>query len=234
MHKPSRERYVATLPLWLRIQLDPITRLGYPNYYRHSDICFVHVPKNAGTSVAVALYGRKIDHLSAAFLRKANPQLFRQSLKIAILRDPAERLVSAYNFIRTKGTKLVPIVDKPEFHEVDFLDFDRFLGEWLNRYMDQQIDPVFHRQSDYVCDAQGLVLLDQLYLSSNLQPLEKLLTQRTGTPVFIPRLNVSAEYSLELAPETRQKLVQALKRHYQRDLELFAELGGQSRLMAAP
>ncbi len=66
---------------------------------------FVHIPKAAGNAVAYGLYGRKTaSHRSLAdyalVLRRSD---FEQAFKFTIVRDPFQRLVSAYYYLKAGG-----------------------------------------------------------------------------------------------------------------------------------
>lgn len=65
---------------------------------------FIHVPKAAGTSVSIALYGREVGHLPAAGYRAADAAKFHSYFKFAFVRDPAERFKSAYSYLMNGGS----------------------------------------------------------------------------------------------------------------------------------
>lgn len=225
-HKPPtseslRNRYVAAIPLFMRKYLDKITRLGYPNYYKASGICFIHIPKNAGTSIALALYGRKIEHLSAQFLQKANPAHFERSLKLAVLREPGDRLLSAYNFIKNKGTSLVPIADLESYKEPDFQSFDLFLSSWLPRHIHGELDAVFRDQSSFICNSKGDLLVENVFLMEDVELLSEFLSLHIGNKIIIPTLNVGAEYAKVVPTETAKLLEKTIATYFAADKALY-------------
>lgn len=88
----------------------PTARLAF-RYMRHyplacmrrRGVLFVHVPKNAGTTIATALYGGWTGHQTALFCRSLAPAFFCKTARFAVLRDPVDRFTSAYWFLRRGG-----------------------------------------------------------------------------------------------------------------------------------
>ncbi|MGH9160599.1 MAG: sulfotransferase family 2 domain-containing protein [Vicinamibacteraceae bacterium] len=65
---------------------------------------FVHIPKAAGISVSVALFGNLAGgHRSACDYRRIFGREFWKYFKFTFVRNPYTRLVSAYEFLRTGG-----------------------------------------------------------------------------------------------------------------------------------
>ena len=93
---------------------------------KHNDIIFIHVPKCAGTSVKSALraYGCQLLRLddqpddvrsgfyklgtAARMLRHLDPAFWQRSLKFAVCRNPYDRLVSGWHFVRARARVAVP------------------------------------------------------------------------------------------------------------------------------
>ncbi|WP_261591886.1 sulfotransferase family protein [Pseudoalteromonas holothuriae] len=65
---------------------------------------FIHIPKNAGTSVlnAFGYNGHRV-HAKWFDYYESNPFLFEKSHKFAVVREPLARLYSAYNYVASGG-----------------------------------------------------------------------------------------------------------------------------------
>ncbi|MEN8659724.1 MAG: hypothetical protein ABF313_16945 [Marivita sp.] len=127
-------------------------------------VIFVHVPKNAGTTISTALYGGHIRHRSARFLRACDPEFFVSHPSFAITRDPLSRFRSAFNFARSGGSREVPASESARAFASRFAtagDCARAIAS-LGPQARDRLDPVFRSQASYVTDEVGGVLVDAL------------------------------------------------------------------------
>ena len=67
------------------------------------DALFVHIPKAAGSSISLELYNFQIGHRKAKDYLMWSPFKFSKIKKFAIVRDPVDRFVSAYNYLQNGG-----------------------------------------------------------------------------------------------------------------------------------
>lgn len=136
-----------------------------PQAMRARDLIFVHVPRVAGTSISRALYGRACTrHHSMRYYRALDPDFCDRATSFALLRDPFDRLASAFFFIRTQGTpdcRLSQVFVEQTAHIEtvdDYLDFLEGRGPL-------DMDFIMRPQNWFVCDpATGAVLVDKLFL----------------------------------------------------------------------
>lgn len=127
---------------------------------------FIHVPKAAGTSVNLALYGRHMGHISAAEFARWAPEDVKCLPRFAVVRNPWDRLLSAYRFVRRgrgEGGAYQGAAYKPEQYRISECEtFERFVLEWLSVRQIDDLAPVFRPQWRYVCDRDGRLLVDDL------------------------------------------------------------------------
>ena len=110
---------------------------------------FVHVPKNAGTSVEVCLSGKHTlcsQHFTAHELKAQHPKRWRELPTFAIFRDPVERFISAYNYLFNGGNG--GLSDSFASKMLQAISFDDFLDE-LYIASGQQ----YHVRDDCIHDA---------------------------------------------------------------------------------
>lgn len=129
-------------------------------------VVFIHIPKAAGTSISEELYGRFLGHISAADVKRWSSPAVTSLPFVAVTRNPWDRLVSAYRFIKS-GAGLGGIspgaVWRPEQYAIpEFDSFERFLRDWLQNRDLRKLDFVFQPQSPFVCDAQGEITVDHV------------------------------------------------------------------------
>jgi len=69
---------------------------------------FIHVPKAAGTSIKTVLNMPGSGHLTWFYYAFYFPQIWRQYTSFAVVRNPWDRIVSTYHFLRMKVSYLHP------------------------------------------------------------------------------------------------------------------------------
>lgn len=161
------------------------------SHWRSAKIIFIHVPKAAGTSVAATLYGRSLGHYTAADARLFCPDLFKSLPSFAVTRNPWDRLVSAYHFVRQGGSQDAGVWRPEHYQGHAFRTFEAFVKEWLVEQDLRQADPVFQTQMHFVGDRNGQVLVDFVARTEQMEELERHLAEVLGREILIPRKNSS-------------------------------------------
>lgn len=145
-------------PFKLRNKIDIIRR--YP-YWNKTEIIFIHIPKVAGVSINLALYGKTLGHFEISQIRKVFPNLLKACFSFATVRNPISRSISAYHFAKSGGTQLMKISNPQLYQSKYFNSFNQFVKDWL-RFQDlSQLDGVFKPQINYLID-NGTILVDQI------------------------------------------------------------------------
>ena len=172
--------------------LRPVLQAQFPRAYRERGLIFIHVPKNAGTAINHALYGRSFSHFPASFLRSCAPELFARFPSVALLRDPVERAVSAYRHIRHGGGPEVRLHPRSLITLASITSFESFLG-----YLDRRrgsldaLEFVLRPQSYFVCDHEKRPIVTELFVMGHHDEAFAALIS-AFTPNRIIRRNVSA------------------------------------------
>lgn len=129
--------------------------------YQQKKTIFVHITKTAGTSVALTLFGALPYHYRAweyrvIFGRKD----FNDYFKFAYVRNPWDRLYSAFSFLKGGGW------DKTDQQWAEenlsgINDFNDFVINWLTP---DRLHSYIHfwPQSDFICDSKNRAMIDYL------------------------------------------------------------------------
>jgi hypothetical protein len=186
---------------------------------------FVHVPKNAGTSIGVALYGQAAKHASIRWYARVAPDLVRRLPSFAVLRDPVERFLSAYAYARSGGGRDRRVSAPFREAYAGFRGLDDALDHVEAADGPYRIDHIFRPQNWYVTDWRGAVAVDRLVMLEDLPCLAELAPE-LGLP-DLPHLNRGHQ------PAERLSLAQLrrLRRLYARDYEMVESL--RARMAAA-
>ena len=150
---------------------------------------FIHVPKCAGVSINRALFGclggghRTLNDYLLIFEPKAVIDYF----KFTIVRNPWDRLVSAYFFLKGGGLNEN---DRNWYNRelCEFSSFDDFVKGWLNK---ENIWKWYHFMPQYhfILDRQRRVSLDFVGFIENIKDDFMFIAKRIGATSSLPQSN---------------------------------------------
>lgn len=189
----------------------------------NKEIVFVHVPKTGGASILQLClrHGiRVIDHdlrnpnyVSLAQYRSLNPNIH----SFAIVRNPWDRVVSSYHFLRKGGIK-----------GGDRLDADRFVNQYknfsqfvLNAFESREILDQIHFRPQYkwISDDQG-VAVDMVGKFEKLQMYFSKWCKSIGLPNYkLPHVNKSTHRSYKEYFD--EQTIEIIRNNYRKDIEIF-------------
>ncbi|WCT72521.1 sulfotransferase [Sphingomonas naphthae] len=154
---------------------------------RQARILFVHVPKNGGMSACAALYGEQIKHGTIRYYDRVAPDLRRTLPSVAVLRDPVDRFLSAYDYGRAGGSadNRVSLPFRDTYR--GFASIDAALDHVEQAANPYQLDHIYRPQYWYVSDARGQVAVDHLLLIDDLAGTLAVLAD--GDLPAIPHIN---------------------------------------------
>lgn len=203
----------------LRVKVNPSPKGDFSlRRFDELNAIFVHVPKSAGTSVALSMFGELPYHYTASQYRVIfGRRTFNSYFKFAFVRNPWDRLYSAYRYLKAGGWN---DNDKAWFRDnVSHLpSFDHFVNDWLSQdHLHAHMH--FRPQYEFICDRRGRVLVDYLGYFETLSDDFNIVAEKIGSEARLAHRNASPrdDYRRAYTPETRQIVAQL----YARDIELF-------------
>jgi hypothetical protein len=145
--------------------LKPLMRRKVISEIQKGDPIFIHIPKNGGTSIKRCLYREDPGHLTSRFYAFAAPELLDSSDSFAIIRDPFDRFMSAFDFlIRGGGNDAriqAPVMRRLSHIRTldDYLDYlEGIQGDWFLS------DNTARPQWWYISDKMRRIRIKNLYL----------------------------------------------------------------------
>ena len=145
-------------------------------------------------SIATTLYHRFLGHFPVDALLAVNDPALHRLPRFAIVRNPWERLVSAYYFAAAgHGDSEIAAEIAPHVHRQlkSISSFERFVKDWLPRQDLMRLDGVLRPQTYYVVARDGTMPFDHLGRQEDLAATEAWLTELLGREVRFPLTNQS-------------------------------------------
>lgn len=198
------------------------TREGYSFTKFHEYKCiYVHIPKCGGISISNTLFG----NLGGGHLPLKHFQLlfttdqFESYFKFAIVRNPWDRLVSAYLFLKKGGINEKDRV-WAEQNLGEYKTFEEFVKNWMvQKHALKQLH--FKPQVEYIYDNRNNLLTDFLGRFENFENSYKEILFRLGlpyTPVKNENINKTRrDYTKYYSAETAE----IVEKVYKKDIELL-------------
>ncbi|WP_018275889.1 sulfotransferase family 2 domain-containing protein [Teredinibacter turnerae] len=212
--------YRVTVPYWAREKKGNYfrdKRLIQEGFVKNKAI-FVHIPKAAGSSVAVSLYGHdKPGHIRAKnYIEKLGNKKI-EYLIFSFVREPIDRFLSAYAYLKAGGKNKSDLAFRDNVL-VDYSDVNDFVALWLNeKTMWEYVH--FIPQTYYLYDDDDFLLVDFIGRYENLEEDFKRLALIIGRGgLSLPHANKTKQKNLETLNENSMRKLREL---YKRDIKLL-------------
>ncbi len=182
---------------------------------------FVHIPKTGGTSVTRSLFGRPTGGHAAIWKYQLifDQDEFETYFKFAFVRNPWDRVLSAYEDIRRRGER---VKDKEWVRRnlAGCDDFGSFVKRWVNKkniYGDPHV--LFIPQYEFISLGGSDSLMDFVGRFESLERDFDFIKSRLGIDCELQKRNMGArkDYREFYTEETMQIVAEA----YREDIEMF-------------
>lgn len=212
--------YQALLSEKFRARLNRyrIGKYSLRSFDRHQCI-FVHIPKTGGVSVARSLFG----NLTGGHRRVSDYRLiygerdFQAFFKFAFVRNPWDRLLSSYLFLKNGGYNRAD-AEWAEAHLAHYETFQDFVKSWVSpKTVLTHVH--FVPQYLFVCDASGNLAVNFIGHFERLTEDFEVIRRQLGIVAQLEHYNRSEPRNYRnFYTEGAEKVVE---RVYRKDIELF-------------
>lgn len=186
--------------------------------YDENHCIFIHITKTAGTSVAKSLFNYLPYHYTAIDYRVIyGTKTFNQYFKFAFVRNPWDRLYSAYRYLKSGGWNEG---DKrwADQHLALFDSFDSFVKHWLctdNIKKHRHFWP----QHLFICDAKNQLLVDYLaYFETINEDFDEICAKLSIDAKLASHNTNPGESYLDVYDEVSRQIVANV---YHQDIKMF-------------
>lgn len=184
-------------------------------------LIFIHIPKNAGTSISKKLEMKDIGHHTWNYYAHRYPQKWKTYKKIAIIRNPWERVVSCYEYSKLLNSYWHSVNGKSK--EGKHLDYEllknKTFEECLNILKDnpkQLKHQGWKDQHHYIFKGNNSII-DKMIKIENLN---KELSIIMETNISIPHINVSNTTNYRDYYHNKE-MIKIVGDIYKKDIEFF-------------
>lgn len=195
----------------------------YPNSFKNTGTIFIHVPKCAGMSVQKILYGvtEPIGHMSAINYQLFDSYKFDNYFKFTFVRNPWDRFLSAYYFLKKGGISQADAVFSARYLQPHD-SFGAFVRSLENERVRSRVLDWIHFRPQYLflADCSMSVTMDFIGRVENFeQDLNQVMLQMKKSPAKIEMVNRTQHPNRQdIYGKTERGIVREL---YARDIELF-------------
>lgn len=187
-----------------------------------NQVIFIHVPKVAGMSVLKSLDIAFIGHVPLFRYEQDDPVRFKDFFKIGFVRNPWDRVVSAFHFLKQGGLKNEYDISMQNRLAI-FDNFSEFInGIFLDKALRKEILIEIHFRPQYywLTNSVGELEMDYIGRFESLPADFDILKEKLNrTQAVLTKINASKH--LPFWSYYNKDLVARVGSIYQRDVELF-------------
>jgi hypothetical protein len=182
---------------------------------------FIHVPKCAGQSIRASLFENlQPGHINVYTYQLIYPKrIFDSYFKFTFVRNPWDRLVSAYLFMRAGGAHKKD-QEWAQAHLADYPDFASFVQEGLQR-KEILSWPHFRPQVQFLKGQQGRIEMDFIGRFENIQEDFRYIADHLGIPGELLFINKTKTKRNPYQAYYSDDLREIAARVYREDIKAF-------------
>ncbi len=206
-----------------KLYSSPSENLNVPSLtpFCNTHSIFVHVPKAAGISVGFSLYGRKAgDHRTIKDYKLCfTKRQFTSYFKFTFVRNPWDRLLSAYLFLKKGGRN-----EQDKKWALRYLNkydsFDDFVTNWVNED-NIHLGLHFRPQCEFVCSKNGTPEVDFIGYFENIDNDFEYIKNKIGGGTELAFNNKTSDKKKDYCQYYNDKTRKIVESIYRKDIEIF-------------
>lgn len=222
---------ISSLGYYLRLIINKTKRIGQELRYelisvsplsgpiKNKGCLFIHIPKAAGSSLSLSLYGYQVGHRKYRDIYVANKKQVDKLYSFTVVRHPIDRFISAYKFLNSGGMNEGDINYKMQVL-VKYKDINDFVEKADANTLMEKVH--FHPQYTFICDANGFPMVDYIGRYEKLDEVASYISKVIDEKFEIPLINktkISADKVDEFELSEKSKL--KLQTLYEKDFSMF-------------
>jgi hypothetical protein len=185
-------------------------------YYR---CIFIHIPKSAGISVSKALFGslgaghRTIEYWQS----KLTKRIYKTFFKFTIVRNPYDRLLSAYNFLKKGGIHKVDA----EFASKNLIHFNSF-EDFVMNYLNEETlysHIHFYPQVYFLKNHKGIIDMDFIGKYENITEDFKFIADKLKITTKLDEHNTGEMHQDSFKTHYTTEMIKKINKLYNEDFD---------------
>ena len=186
--------------------------------YKSKGLIYIHIPKTGGTSVATAVLGKRAGHFTASEIQRSmGIETFSSLSAFTVVRNPYNRLLSAYHYICNRGGSKGGVRRHFDFTLPAFDSFDTFVKNYLIKKQHSELDILLKPQVSYIFSDNGELLVPNIFKIEDNELIIEYLKNQLGI-VSLSVLNRTNTYSTN---ELDDELKSLIYTYYEEDFKMF-------------
>ena len=166
------------------------------------------------------LYKRKFTSYNSKELFKFFRRHLNDNFSFAMMRCPAERIISSFYFLKSGGTKDCRVDYKSIYQSEVFNSIETFIENYLDKDGDLSLDHVLMPQHYYFSET-GNILVDHIGILDRVDLTLNILNKYSNIKLDLPHKNKN-NFSPKI--ELSKKHKEIIERVYAKDFEIYSKL----------
>jgi hypothetical protein len=188
-------------------------RGGFDEYEAY----FVHIPKSAGSSVSLSLFGYQVGHLTYEDIFYLNKSKAKKYFSFTFVRNPIDRFVSAYAFLKAGGMNERDLMFSKE-NLLAYNDINEFVFDLTSEMIESHLH--FMPQYKFLCsDASIYPQVKFIGRFENIENDFEYITKKLDIKAKLQEINTTDKSSANVT--LTKKSMEKLQRLYSIDYYLF-------------